>query len=94
MKLLIEEEKINEMNVGNPYRERWHQERLVLKKYLINYGQVMLSRENGKHYKVILDTFLSNAIGVNYCICIQWDTMTNDAGEIIYVRAFDKFTPI
>jgi hypothetical protein len=51
----------------------------------------MVSRENGKTYKVIYDKFLSNQIGINYCICIQWDTLTNEAGDIIYVRAYDKF---
>lgn len=53
----------------------------------------MISSENGKEYKVIFDTFLSNLLGINFCVCIQWDSMTNIPGEIIYVRAYDKFRP-
>lgn len=77
-----------------PYRERWHHERASLKKYLVNFGKTMISRENGKEYKVVFDSFLSNIIGLNYCICIQYNSMTNEAGEIIYVRAYDKFKAI
>ena len=54
----------------------------------------MISRENGKEYKVILDSFLSNLLGINFCVCIQWDSMTNIPGEIIYVRAYDKFSKL
>jgi len=74
-----------------PLRQRWHHERKSLKEYLINYGQNMISRENGKEYKVIQDTFVSNLLGMNFCICLQWDSLTNTPGEIIYVRASDKF---
>lgn len=101
MKLIITEEQLDKINEdmrdfvssnASSLGQRWTQERSRLKQYLINYGEVMVSRENGKEYKVIYDPFISNKLGANYCICIQWSSMTNDAGEIIYVRAFDKFT--
>lgn len=95
MKLVITENQLrNIYEDDNPYSKRWEHERLSLKKYLLNYGQIMISRENGKEYKVVLDSFLSNVIGINYCICIQYDSMTNECGNVIYVRAYDKFKTI
>lgn len=95
MKLLISEkqyktlqEDFNQISL----KPRWHHERSALKTYLLNYGQLMVSRENGKEYKVLLDSFLSNELGINYCICIQFNSLTNETGDIIYVRAYDKFT--
>lgn len=76
----------------NPYKDRWKKERETLKSYLCNNGTTMTSRENGKQYKVIYDTTLSKSLGINYCICIQWNPMTMEPGNIIYVRAYDKFT--
>ena len=94
MKLLVTENQFNNIfrPKTNPLKQRWHHERSVLKNYLINYGTTMISKENGKEYKVILDTFISELLGINYYICIQWDSLTNMPGEIIYVRACDKFT--
>lgn len=93
MNLLITESQYRRLTEkANPLRGRWHQERSTLKNYLLNYGENMISKENGKEYKVIYDSFLSNQLGINYCICIQWDSLTNETGDIIYVRAFDKFT--
>jgi hypothetical protein len=94
MKLLIAEDQFNGIfrPNQNPLRQRWHHERSLLKNYIVNYGQTMISKENGKEYKVILDTFISNLLGTNYCTCIQWDSLTNIPGEIIYVTAYDKFT--
>ena len=76
----------------NPFKERWKHEREVLKNYLCNYGEIMTSKENGKEYKVLYDATLSSKLGINYCICIQWNSITMEPGNIIYVRAFDKFT--
>lgn len=76
----------------NPYAKRWRQERQLLKDFLCNYGKVMTSKENGKEYKVYYDTMLSQMIGVNYCICIQWDETKMKPSSTIYVRALDKFT--
>ena len=76
----------------NPYKKRWKYERDALKNYLVNYGELMTSKENGKQYKVLYDQFISGRLGINYCLCIQWNSMTNKPGNIIYVRAFDKFT--
>ena len=76
----------------NPYKKRWKYERDALKRYLTNYGTVMMSKENGKQYKVLYDTTLSTKIGINYCVCIQWNPITMEPGNVIYVRAYDKFT--
>ena len=94
--ILITEQQLKSLhehsNFEN-YKDRWFHERLTLKKYLANYGTVMISRENGKEYKVIQDPFISGQLGINYCICIQWNSMLNLPGEIIYIRASDKFAP-
>ena len=93
IKSIISEEVVADGNAThNPYKDKWKQERQILKDYLVNYGEIMTSKENGKLYKVIYDEFISGLLGVNYCICIQWDTLTMEPGNIIYVRAFDKFT--
>ena len=76
----------------NPFQKRWKHEREILKNYLANYGEIMTSKENGKEYKVLYDATLSSKLGINYCICIQWNSITMEPGNIIYVRAFDKFT--
>lgn len=76
----------------NMYAKRWAHEREVLKNYLTNYGEIMTSKENGKQYKVVYDTMLSQNLGINYCLCIQWDPLTFEPGNVIYVRAYDKFT--
>lgn len=101
MKLIIAENQFDKLNEDikafqthvNPLGQRWDNERAKLKEYLVNYGRTMVSRENGKEYKTILDDFVSNLLGINYCICVQWDSMTNTPGDIIYVRAYDKFMP-
>lgn len=94
MELLITENQFRKINEDvNPLAQRWHHERFMLKDYLSKYGKIMVSKENGKDYKVLYDTFLSNLLGINFCICIQWDSLTNMPGEIIYVRAYDKFAP-
>ena len=94
MKLLVAEDQFSGIfrSDKNSIRQRWHRERRVLKEYIVNYGQTMLSKENGKEYKVILDKFISDLLGINYVLCVQWDSLTNIPGEIIYVRAYDKFT--
>ena len=95
MELLVTEQQLRNLNEDvNPYKKRWTTEMSSLKKYIVNYGETMISRENGKEYKVILDSFLSNLLGINFCVCIQWDSMTNIPGEIIYVRAYDKFSKL
>lgn len=90
--VITENQYINLNEKANPLWGRWHKERATLKNYPINYGDIMVSKENGKEYKVIYDQFLSNQLGINYCICIQWDSLTNEPGDIIYVRAYDKFS--
>jgi hypothetical protein len=76
----------------NPFKKRWKYERETLINYLTNYGEIMTSKENGKEYRVLYDATLSSRLGINYCICIQWNSMTMEPGNVIYVRAFDKFT--
>ena len=93
IKSIISEEVVADGNAThNPYKDKWKQERQILKDYLVNYGEIMTSKENGKLYKVIYDEFISGLLGVNYCICIQWNALTMEPGNIVYVRAFDKFT--
>lgn len=92
MEILITENQLANLSENaSPLGSRWRQERKTLKNYLINNGQIMVSKENGKEYKVVYDDFLSTQIGINYCICIQWDSLLNEPGDIIYVRAYNKF---
>lgn len=89
----LNEEVVADGNADrNPFKQRWKHEREVLINYLSNYGEIMTSKENGKQYRVLYDPTLSSRLGINYCICIQWNPMTMEPGNIIYVRAFDKFT--
>lgn len=89
----LKEEVVADGNAShNPFKQKWKHEREVLKNYLVNYGEIMTSKENGKEYKVLYDTMLSSRLGISYCICIQWNTMEMRPGNVIYVRAFDKFT--
>ena len=90
---LLKEEVVADGNSEhNPYAKRWKYEREQLKNFILNNGKLMTSRENGKTYMVYYDTMLSNLIGLNYCVCLQWDQLTMKPGSTIYVRAFDKFT--
>lgn len=90
---LLKEEVVADSNAEhNVYSKRWKNERELLKRYIRNYGVLMTSKENGKTYKVLYDTELSNKIGVNYCICLQYNQYTGIEGNSIYVRALDKFT--
>lgn len=80
----------------NPYKERWEAEREALKNYISNYGVVMQSKEdnkNGKLYKCLYDKWISQLIGYNYCLCVQYDEINNKPKSTVYVRALDKFTP-
>ena len=95
----LKEEMINEEWVGdgnsehNPYKKRWDAERKALKDFVANYGKLMQSKENGKLYKCYYDKVLSQLIGYNYCICIQWDSIEMKPKSVLYIRALDKFTP-
>ena len=80
----------------NPYKERWEAEREALKNYISNYGVVMQSKEdnkNGKLYKCLYDKWISQLIGYNYCLCVQWDNVKLKPKSVVYIRAWDKFTP-
>ena len=76
----------------NPYSKRWKAEREALKNFLVNFGKIMTSKENGKQYKVYFDETMSNLIGYNYCICVQWDPIEMIPSSVPYIRALDKFT--
>ena len=95
---LLKENLINEEIVAdgnsehNPYKKRWEAERKALKDFICNFGKVMTSKENGKTYKVYYDKTLSQLIGYNYCICLQWDAVTLKPKSVLYIRALDKFT--
>lgn len=91
--ITLNEEVVADGNAEhNPFKAKWKHERDMLKNYLVNYGEIMTSKENGKEYKVLYDSFISGRLGTNFCICIQWNSMTMEPGNVIYVRAFDKFT--
>lgn len=91
--LLLKEEGVYDGNSShNPYKKRWDAERKALKDFICNYGKVMSSKENGKTYKVYYDKTLSQLVGYNYCICLQWDQVELKPKSILYIRALDKFT--
>ena len=95
---LLKEATLNEEIVAdgnsehNPYAKRWKAERKALKDFICNFGKIMTSRENGKLYKVYYDRTLSQLIGYNYCICLQWNPITLKPSSTLYIRALDKFT--
>lgn len=90
---LLKEEVVADGNAEhNPYKKRWEAERKALKDFICNFGKVMTSRENGKTYKVYYDKVLSQLIGFNYCICLQWDAVEMKPKSVLFVRALDKFT--
>lgn len=94
----LKENKVNEEVVAdgnaehNPFEKRWKAERQALKDFLVNCGKIMTSKENGKQYKVFYDQTISNLIGYNYCICVQWNPIEMKPESTIYIRALDKFT--
>ena len=94
--VLKEEVAIDGSSENNPYEKRWKAEREALKSFVANYGKLMQSKEDnkgGKLYKVYFDETMSNLIGYNYCICVQWDELTMKPKSTVYIRALDKFTP-
>lgn len=92
-KKLITEEIVADGNAEhNPFEKRWKAERQALKNFLVNCGKIMTSKENGKQYKVYFDQSISNLIGYNYCICVQWNPIEMKPESTIYIRALDKFT--
>jgi hypothetical protein len=94
--LLKEETVADGSSTSNPYKKRWKAEREALKNFVANYGKLMQSREddkNGKVYKVYYDQTISNLIGFNYCLCVQWDEIQLKPKSVVYIRALDKFTP-
>lgn len=96
LKILKEEFAMDGSSEGNPYEKRWKAERDALKNFVANYGKLMQSKEDnkmGRLYKVYYDETMSNLIGYNYCICVQWDEMTMKPKSTVYIRALDKFTP-
>lgn len=92
IKLLKEEVVGDGDGDHNPYAKRWDAERKALKDFICKYGKVMTSKENGKTYKVYYDKTLSELIGYNYCVCLQWDNVKMKSRSILYIRALDKFT--
>lgn len=93
---LNEETVADGSSEGNPYKDRWKAEREALKNFICNNGTVMQSKEDnkdGKLYKCFWDKGLSNLIGYNYCLCVQWDEINLKPKSVVYIRACDKFTP-
>lgn len=94
--VLKEEVALDGSTEDNPYEKRWKAEREALKSFVANYGKLMQSREDnkgGKLYKVYFDETMSNLIGYNYCICVQWNEQEMKPSSTVYIRALDKFTP-
>ena len=94
--LLKEESVADGSSTSNPYKKRWKAEREALKNFVANYGKLMQSKEDdkgGKLYKVFYDKTMSELIGYNYCICVQWDEVELKPKSTVYIRALDKFTP-
>lgn len=90
--LLSEEIVADGNSEHNPYSKRWKAEREALKSFISNYGKLMTSKENGKEYMVYYDDCISNLIGVNYVLCLQWDRINMKPKSTVYIRALDKFT--
>lgn len=89
----LNEEVVADGNADhNPFAERWRHERDTLKNFILNNGILMTSKENGKTYKVYNIPQLSNLIGYNYAICLEFDPYTMEEGSTVYIRALDKFT--
>ena len=96
LKVLKEEVALDGSTEDNPYEKRWKVEREALKSFVANYGKLMQSKEDnkgGKLYKVLYDKWISELIGYNYALCVQWDAIKLKPKSIVYVRALDKFTP-
>ena len=96
IKVLKEEFALDGNTERNPYKKRWDAERKALKDFICNNGVLMQSKEDnkqGKIYKCFTDTWLSNLIGYNYCLCVQWDEIKMKPKSVVYIRALDKFTP-
>lgn len=92
-KTVLNEEVVADGNAQhNPYEKRWKQERKELKEYIIAYGTLMTSMENGKQYVVLFQPEISQLVGNNYGLCIQYNPDENKYLSTIYIRAMDKFT--
>lgn len=94
--LITEETVADGSSTTNPYKDRWKAEREALKNFVCNFGTVMQSKEddkNGKLYKVFYDKGISQLIGYNYCLAVQWNPIEMKPKSIVYIRACDKFTP-
>lgn len=94
--VLNEEFAMDGSSEGNPYKEHWEAEREALKKFICDFGVVMQSREDNKEgrlYKCFYDKGISSLIGYGYCLCVQWDEVEMKPKSIVYIRAWDKFTP-
>lgn len=93
IRTFLTEEVVADGNaMHNIYADRWKAERQALKDFICQYGKLMTSKENGKQYKVYYDKTLSELIGYNYCICLQWDPVEMKPSSTLYIRALDKFT--
>ena len=51
-----------------------------------------LTVKEGKLYKCYWDKGISELIGYNYCLCVQWDPIQLKPKSVVYIRALDKFS--
>ena len=96
IKLLKEESVLDGSSTSNPYKKRWDAERKALKDFICHHGVLMQSIEDnkdGKLYKCFYDKGISDLIGYNFCLCVQWDAVKQKPKSIVYIRAWDKFSP-
>ena len=95
LKKMLSEEVVADGNAEhNVYSKRWKQEREDLKNFILHNGKMMTSKENGKRYFVYYDQSLSELVGNNYCVCLQYDPFTLKPSGTVYIRALDKFTSV
>ena len=91
---LLKEEVVSDGNSShNPYKKKWDAERDTLITFIVNNGKLMTSKENGKRYYTLFDEMLSDYMGINFVLCVQYNEKELKPGSIVYIRAQDKFTP-
>lgn len=89
---LKEETNADSNSEHNPYQKKWQRQKDVIRDYVVQYGSIMQSMENGKTYKVLRDNDLSNYLGIEYAYCVQYDKNTMKPIGTVYLRSIDTFT--
>lgn len=90
-KMLNEEVVADGNSEHNPYAKKWKHQKDSLRDFIVNNGILMQSMENGKVYKVVYATDLSNLIGIEFVYCVQYDQQKMEPVGTSYLRALDTF---